>query len=159
MNDSPPPGGQGAPTPGSLVAIWAKGAKGQPMIPQDHGELIAGEGLAGSAPARGLRQITVLSREAWRRAANEAGWPDADPALRRANLLVAGVDLEESRGRTLAVGDARIRIHGETTPCERMDAEALPLREALGPEWRGGAFGQILVGGTIRPGDPVAWSD
>lgn len=129
------------------------------MIPRPEGELIAGKGLSGSAPARGVRQVTVLSEEAWRRAAEQAGVPTADPALRRANLLVSGVELAETRGRTLAVGATRIRIHGETTPCDRMDSGALPLRDALRPEWRGGAFGQVLVGGTIRPGDPVGWSD
>ena len=144
---------------GRLVSIWIKPAPGEPMTPRADGELIEGQGLAGSAPPRGLRQVTILSREGWRRAAAQAGQPDADPALRRANLLVAGVNLEETRGRTLAVGGTRIRIHGETKPCERMDRGALPLREALLPEWRAGAFGQVLVGGAIRLGDPVAWDD
>lgn len=142
---------------GSLLAIWSKGARGEPMIPGHEGELVAGKGLRGSAPARGKRQVTLLSSEAWRKAAAEAGEPDADPALRRANLLVAGVDLRETRGRTLAVGDTRILIHGETKPCERMDAGARPLREALTPEWRAGAFGEVVRGGAIRIGDPVVW--
>ena len=142
---------------GSLLAIWSKGARGEPMIAGREGELIAGAGLRGSAPTRGKRQVTLLSSEAWRRAAVEAGEPDADPALRRANLLVTGVDLRETRGRTLAVGDTRILIHGETKPCERMDAGARPLRGALTPEWRAGAFGEVVRGGAIRVGDPVAW--
>lgn len=144
---------------GRLVSIWAKSARGEPMIPHPDGELVEGRGLVGSAPARGLRQVTILSREGWRRAAMQAGQPDADPAFRRANLLVTGVNLEETRGRTLAVGATRILIHGETKPCQRMDSGALPLREALAPEWRGGAFGQVMVGGRIRLGDRVAWDD
>lgn len=145
------------PAGGRLLAIWAKGARAEPMLPRGDGELIAGEGLRDSAVARGKRQVTVLSSEAWRRAAAEAGEPEADPALRRANLLVSGVDLRETRGRTLAVGEARILIHGETKPCERMDAAATPLREALVPDWRGGAFGEVLRGGVIRVGDRVGW--
>lgn len=144
------------PAAGRLLAIWSKGARAEPMTACEEGELVAGEGLQGSAPARGKRQVTVLSIEAWRRAAAEAGEPDADPALRRANLLVAGVDLEETRGRTLAVGECRILVHGETKPCERMDAGARPLRTALAPEWRAGAFGEVVRGGAIRVGDPVA---
>ena len=143
---------------GSLLAIWAKGARAEPMAPRSEGELVAGVGLRESAPARGKRQVTVLSREGWRKAAAEAGHPDADPALRRANLLVTGVDLRETRGRTLAVGATRILIHGETKPCERMDAGAASLREALGPDWRAGAFGEVVRGGTIRVGDPVGWT-
>jgi MOSC domain-containing protein YiiM len=143
---------------GTLLAIWAKGARGEPMIPRSSGELIAGEGLVGSAPARGKRQVTVLSREAWERAAAEAGQPDVDPALRRANLLVSGIDLRETIGRTLAIGETEILIHGETKPCERMDADALRLRETLA-DWRGGAFGEVVNGGRIRIGDPVAWAE
>lgn len=144
---------------GSLLAIWAKGARGEPMMSRSEGDLIAGEGLRNSAPARGKRQVTVLSREAWERAAEEAGQPDADPALRRANLLVTGVDFRQTIGRTLAVGETRILIHGETKPCERMDGAALRMRDALAPDWRGGAFGEVVSGGTIRIGDPVAWAE
>lgn len=143
---------------GSLLSIWRKQGPGQPMLPQPEGELVAGEGLAGSAPTKGKRQVTVLSQEAWRLAAAEAGEPEADPSLRRANLLVTGVDLKESAGRTLRVGAARIRIHGETKPCQRMDAAALRLRETLAPDWRGGAFGEVVEGGTVRPGDAVGWA-
>ena len=144
---------------GSLLAIWAKGARGEPMMSRSEGELIAGEGLRNSAPARGKRQVTVLSREAWERAADEAGQPNADPALRRANLLVTGVDFRQTIGRTLAVGETRILIHGETKPCERMDGAALRMRDALAPDWRGGAFGEVVSGGRIRIGDPVAWAE
>lgn len=144
---------------GSLLAIWAKAARGEPMISRSAGELIAGEGLRDSAPARGKRQVTVLSREAWKQAAAEAGEPEADPALRRANLLVTGVDFRETIGRTLTVGETRILIHGETKPCERMDAATPRLRATLAPDWRGGAFGEVVSGGRIRIGDPVAWAE
>ena len=143
---------------GRLLAIWAKGGRGEPLMSRSEGELIAGAGLRDSAPVRGKRQVTVLSREAWERAASEAGRPDADPALRRANLLVTGVDFRETGGRTLTIGETRILIHGETKPCERMDADALRLRETLA-DWRGGAFGEVLNGGRIRIGDPVAWAE
>lgn len=144
---------------GSLLAIWAKRGRGEPLMSRSEGELIAGEGLRHSAPARGKRQVTVLSREAWQRAADEAGQPGADPALRRANLLVSGIDFRQTIGRTLAVGETRILIHGETKPCERMDGAALRMRDALAPDWRGGAFGEVVSGGRIRIGDPVGWAE
>ena len=67
--------------------------------------------------------------------------------------------LARRRGRTLAVGDCRIRILGETKPCERMD-EALPgLRALMYPDWGGGAFGEVVGGGELRVGDEVRWLD
>jgi MOSC domain-containing protein YiiM len=57
------------------------------------------------------------------------------------------------------VGGVKILIHGETRPCEQMD-EALPgLRAALGPDWRGGVFGEVLDDGEIAVGDPVRWAE
>jgi MOSC domain-containing protein YiiM len=104
------------------------------------------------------RQITIISREAWDRLM--AGLDDTVPPWsRRANLMVSGVDLEETRGRILRVGSVRLAIGGETTPCERMD-EALPgLRAAMTPHWNGGVFAQVLDDGIIVVGDVVRWDD
>jgi len=141
---------------GTLQAIWAKQARGEPMLASESGALIAGLGLEGSAPTRGKRQVTVLSKEAWERAAAEAG-SSAPPETRRANLLVSGVDLFATTGRTLAVGETRILIHGETRPCQRIGGASPGLLDALAPEWRAGAFGEVVCGGPIRVGDRVAW--
>ncbi|MCI0595875.1 MAG: MOSC domain-containing protein, partial [candidate division Zixibacteria bacterium] len=79
------------------------------------------------------------------------------PSMRRANLMVSGVALAETRGRILQMGNCRIRIWGETRPCEQMD-EAYPgLKEALNPYWGGGVFGEVLDDGDITVGDEVRW--
>jgi MOSC domain-containing protein YiiM len=71
--------------------------------------------------------------------------------------MVSGLDLEASRGRVLVVGGCRIAIRGETRPCRLMDDQHPGLQRALDPHWRGGIYGQVLTGGTIRRGDPVAF--
>ena len=39
-----------------------------------------------------------------------------------------------------------------------MIEELLPgLKDAMYPEWRGGAFGEVLNNGTISVGDEVEW--
>lgn len=124
----------------------------------EEARLVAGRGVAGSADQGGKRQITILDEASWRDATREAG-AEVDPSKRRANVLVRGIDLVSSRGRTLRLGECVIHVFGETTPCERME-EALPgLRRAMKPQWRGGVYGEIVEGGTIRAGDAVEWID
>ena len=82
-----------------------------------------------------------------------------DPALRRANILVSGIDLEASKGRTLRLGSIWILVRGETKPCNIMEETCPGLKEALQPHWRGGVYGEVLEDGAIRVGDAVAWVD
>lgn len=139
---------------GRVDALWVKRAKRGPMDPVERARLVAHEGVAGNADYRTMRQITLISTEAWREAEAALGRP-CDPRARRANLMVSGVDLEESRGRVLTVGGVRLHLRGETRPCERMDEECAGLRAALGPHWRAGAWGEILDDGEIAVGDTV----
>jgi MOSC domain-containing protein YiiM len=139
---------------GRLEAIWVKRAQAGPMDPAREATLVADRGILGNANQGGRRQVTIIEQESWDAMMGELG-ADVDPAARRANLLVTGLPLARSRGKTLHVGDCRILIQGETRPCEQMD-EALPgLRRAMAGPWRGGAFGVVLDNGVIRIGDAV----
>jgi MOSC domain-containing protein YiiM len=139
-----------------IVSIWLKRAHRGPMDRVDEAELVAGRGVRGSADQGGKRQITIIAEEAWDAAQAEAGVA-IDPAARRANVMIRGLDLESSRGKTLRLGSCLIRVYGEVRPCERMDEAQEGLRAALRPGWRGGVFGEIVEGGTIRIGDAVAF--
>lgn len=57
----------------------------------------------------------------------------------------------------LRVGPCRLRIRGETRPCERMDEAHRGLRAALGDHWGGGAYAEVLDDGAIAVGDAVTW--
>lgn len=144
---------------GRVEAIWLKRAKRGPMDPVERATLVAGEGIEGDANrGRVRRQVTVIDRSAWERATAELG-VDIDPSARRANVMVSGVELEESRGRVLRLGPCRVRIGGETTPCHRMDEAREGLQRALGPEWRGGVHGVVLDGGELAVGVPACFDD
>ena len=139
-------------------AIWLKRFKRGPMDPQEIATLRADRGLVGNANQGGRRQVILLEEESWSDALAELG-ETLDPATRRANLLLAGIRLEGTRGRILRVGPCRLRIFTECPPCERMDEARPGLKAALRPHWRGGACAQVLEGGEIRVGDEVAWEE
>lgn len=141
---------------GRLEAIWLKRAHRGPMDPATSARLTTDRGIVNNADRNRRRQITLIEKEAWQRMMAQLG-ANVDPSARRANLMVSGVSLRESRGRILRVGGCRILLLGETKPCERMD-EAYPgLREAMRPDWNGGAYGEILDAGEIHVGDDVAF--
>ncbi|MEM8487351.1 MAG: MOSC domain-containing protein [Bacteroidota bacterium] len=139
-----------------LEAIWIKRAKQGPMDSKSEAELVAGKGLRDNANQKGRRQVTIIEQEVWEMLMAELGG-DLPPTSRRANLMVSGFPLKDSRGKVLRIGNCRIIIKGETKPCNLME-ETLPgLRERMFPEWRGGAFGQVLDDGIIRVGDTLSW--
>jgi MOSC domain-containing protein YiiM len=143
-------------TTGRVEAIWTKRAHRGPMDSVQEATLVADKGVEGSVDRSRRRQVSLLESEAWAACMAELG-VDKDPAGRRANILLSGITLSHTRGRVLIIGDARLTIGGELTPCERMDEVTPGLREALQPDWRGGVFAQVLTGGVIRVGDAVEW--
>lgn len=143
-------------SPGRLEAIWIKRAHRGPMDPVGEATLLAGRGLVGNADQGRRRQVTLIEREVWSRLMAETGGA-VPPSARRANLLVSGCSLRETRDRILRVGDCRLRIAGETRPCERMDEAHQGLRVAMQADWGGGAFAEVLDDGVIRVGAEVRW--
>jgi MOSC domain-containing protein YiiM len=143
---------------GELANIWIKRMKRGPMDPAASATLVAGRGLVGNADQGRRRQVTLIEAEVWQSLMDELGG-DAHPSSRRANLMLRGIRLQNSRGRVLRIGGCRVRIGGHLTPCYVMD-EVLPgLQATMRPNWGGGAFAEVLDDGEIRIGDAVEWLD
>ena len=139
-----------------IEKIWIKRARRGPMDARAGAILVKDRGLEGNTDQGGTRQVTLLGSERWQRAVDEVG-AEVDPVVRRANLLVSGLELAETRGRTLRIGSCRLLVQGETRPCERMNEAHPGLLAALDADWGGGAYAEVLEGGEIAVGDVVAW--
>ncbi len=145
----------GMTTPGRLVRIFLRPSTRTPVREVTEVTAVAGVGLEGDHNHGGKRHVTLLSVEGWAEACEALGGADLSPGGRRANLLVEGVDLAAAIGQRLRVGPMEVEVVGETKPCQLMDDVRLGLMDALKPRVRAGVYGRILVGGVLRPGDPV----
>jgi MOSC domain-containing protein YiiM len=147
-----------ASTDGRLTAIWRKRSKGGPMDPLQRVGLVAGKGLVDNANQGGKRQVTLLDGDAWEAMCDDLGTA-VDPTVRRANLMLNGVPLAGIRDRVLRIGDCRLRVLSETRPCRQMEEAQPGLVAAMARDWRGGSFAEVITGGEIAVGDPVAWEE
>ncbi len=85
---------------GKLEKIWIKHAHREPMDPHDYATLVAQRGILNNANQGGRRQVTLVEQSQWEKVTSDFDSP-VDPASRRANLMVSGIDLTESAGKTL----------------------------------------------------------
>ena len=141
---------------GRLEAIWLKRMRRGPMDAVARAVLKAHQGIVGNTDQGGRRQVTLVEQEVWEALMAQVG-ATLPPSTRRANLLLSGIRLVRSRQRILGIRACRIRILGETKPCERMEEACPGLQQAMYAEWAGGAFGEVLDDGEIVVGDVVRW--
>jgi MOSC domain-containing protein YiiM len=140
---------------GTLAGIARRDGKRGEMQELDSAEVTTETGVANDFRGRpGKRQVTVLAAEAWGRACADVG-RELPWVTRRANLLVEGVELPQTAGAVIVIGDLRLEVVLETDPCSRMDEQCPGLREALVPDWRGGVCCRVLSSGRIAIGDEV----
>jgi 8-oxo-dGTP diphosphatase len=126
------------------------------MEARDAVEVAAGVGVAGDRYAAGAgfwrdarvsRDLTLIEGEV----ADEVGLV---PGEARRNLTTRGVALNDLVGRLVWVGDVLIRGTCLCEPCLHLEeVTRKTLLRAL--VHRGGLRSDVLLGGTIRVGDPV----
>lgn len=138
---------------GKLLKIYIRPKRGE-LDEVIEAQLVVGTGIEGDHAKGPKRQVTLLSHAAWVAACDELGVA-LDAGARRANLIVDGIDLCESKSKEIQIGEVIIKITGETKPCPLMDKALVGLKSALTPDWRGGAFGEVRTGGPIKVGDEV----
>ena len=126
------------------------------MEPVNSAQITVENGIVGdfrgSQPGR---QVTILSESAWQKACAELD-VELPWTIRRANLLVDGIDFDASSvGKTLRVGEVELLVTEQTNPCSLMDQQHQGLTAALTPQWRGGICCKVVNPGDIKIGDQV----
>jgi MOSC domain-containing protein YiiM len=141
---------------GKLTGIFLKRSHGGLMDEKHEATLATAKGLVGNADSSRRRQVTLLAAERWAELMREVG-ATLGPQARRANLILSGINLENTRGQILRIGICTLKINGETRPCELMEKIAPGLQAAMRARWGGGAYAEVVTGGPIAIGDDVAW--
>jgi len=103
---------------------------------------------------RNRRQVKLIERADWNAAIASIG-VELPWWARRANILVDDLDLPQTPGTVLRIGEVRLMVMVECDPCHRMDAIAPGLQAALATDWRGGVCTRVLAGGDIVVGDAI----
>ena len=144
-----------SPKTGRVVAIAVRTERNGPMREVESTRAHQDSGIEGDLPVEPDRGITLIAREQWEEVTGELG-VELPWHTRRANLLVEGLQMADLMDQRVHVGEVELKITGETKPCGLMDQQHGGLREALGPDLRGGVHGRVVRGGEIAVGDVIS---
>jgi MOSC domain-containing protein YiiM len=141
---------------GRVEAIFIAAERGERPHPVESVTAVAGKGLEGNRyfdTGRPEQELTLIEAEQLERVAAENGL-QIDAAATGRNILTRGVDLNALVGRHFRVGALECRGIELCEPCTTMESYTVPgAIKAL--VHRAGLNAEILVGGTVRPGDAV----
>ena len=148
---------------GRLEHVHATEAASEPMRELAEATLVAGVGIDGDryATRRGTysarhhidRQVTLIEAEVLEALARDHDLVIA-PHEHRRNLTTRGVPVSHLVGRYFRVGGCLLYGGRLNVPCRYL--EQLLGRPVFRPLiHRSGLNGRVVVGGTIRPGDPI----
>ena len=141
------------PITGHLIGIARHSKSRAPIEELTSARITLERGVEGDCHGEpGPSQVTVVSEEGWHAAIAELG-AELSWTLRRANLLIRGVELLKTTGTRLRLGEIVLEITGENEPCWVMDQQHRGLRKALTPQWRAGVACRVLAAGVVRLGD------
>lgn len=148
---------------GVLEHVHTTPGASQPMAERAEAELVPGLGIpddryalrTGTYSARHHidRQVTLIEAETLDALARDRGLALA-PVEHRRNLTTRGVPLNHLVGRYFTVGRAVLYGGRLNVPCRYL--EDLLGRPVFRPLInRSGLNARVVVGGTVRPGDPI----
>jgi MOSC domain-containing protein YiiM len=143
---------------GSVVAIFVRPVRGEPVAEVEFVDAVEGRGLRGDRffenpprdkPGREVTLIEAEAIEAVRAEGIEFGMGES-----RRNIVTRDVPLNHLVGREFTVGAVRLRGVRLCEPCTYLEGlTGKNVREPL--LHRGGLRAEIVAGGPIKVGDAV----
>ena len=133
----------------SVLHLFRAPKRSLPMEELVEIQALQDSGFAGCAHARpgSKRQVLLVDHETL----ELMGLP---PGMIRENITTTGLNVNGlALGQQLRVGESRLEVTTVCTPCDLMER----IRPGLRRELRGrrGMLCRVLIGGTIRQGDPI----
>jgi MOSC domain-containing protein YiiM len=138
-----------------VVAVCLSAKKGTKKEPVSEVKLVKGHGVEGDAHAGPWhRQVSLLAEESVAKM-REKGLR-VGPGSFAENILTRGLGLAQlPKGTRLKVGqDALLEVTQIGKVCHERCAIYYQAGDCVMP--REGIFAEVLVGGLVRPGDPIA---
>jgi hypothetical protein len=105
-----------------------------------------------SKPSR--RQVSLIAREQIAEHATALGLESIGSGVVRSNIETTDVDLMKLVGCNVQVGEAILHFYEARTPCSKMDAICLGLRNLMQNN-RQGVLAEVIRPGKIRVGDVI----
>ena len=139
----------------TVTHIFLRSAKRQEVVGVQSAVAIAGQGIEGDHSQGGQRQVTMMSLEAFESAAQSLG-QDLSPGVRRANIVITGLDVYATISKTIEIGQVVIDVKDYNPPCGEMDRACRGLKIALDVDHRAGVFGVFKNSGEITVGAEVS---
>jgi MOSC domain-containing protein YiiM len=139
-----------------VVSIHTVRERDGVAVPLPEASVRAGYGIEGDwrSHDRSTRQLTLIEEEALLAVEQELGRP-VPPGASRRQVVVRGLPLNATVGKTLCAGELLLAVTGLCDPCDNMERKIGPgARAALAG--RGGICARVLRGGTLRVGDAVS---
>jgi MOSC domain-containing protein YiiM len=144
--------------PGRVAAIYIAPEHGGRPVSRERVTALPAQGLDGDRHFRALgdtgRDLTLIEAEAIEGLRVDTGI-ELDPGESRRNVVTREIALNDLVGKRFRVGPLECRGQALCEPCRHLERLTQPgvLR---GLVHRGGLVAEILSGGEIAVGDPVA---
>ena len=138
-----------------VVSIHIAAERNGPAQALAEARVVADHGIDGDwrSHPRNSRQLTLIEEEGLLATGSRLGLT-VPPGASRRQVVVRGISLNATVGKTLRLGRVLVTVTDRCDPCENMERTIAPGAR-LAMATHGGICARVVEGGTLRVGDQV----